>query len=449
MPSPCERAVYLALPCYGGVEPGALPGLLLATSAARWTLMPYGGSLLAYTFNNLWVGALNSREAQGWTHFAMHHNDIDAEPGWLDTLMDELDRTGADVVSVAVAIKDTRGLCSCGVMEQSGNIRRLTLRELYQLPETFGIEDIAWAPEGSHLAVNTGLWVCRFTAPWVEKVCFNIADAIVKGDDGTYRAHVLPEDWNFSRWLHQQGLRVRCTRKVTAGHTGKSRFANDRPWGDWSEDLGDGQRQYWASAVLPDVDGWLTDSEGQALARLAAGKSVLEIGSYKGRSTIWMARTARHVTAVDTFDGAGTWARGQDTFATCAGNLDRHGVADRVTLHRGVSWEVLPGLPRAFDLVFVDGSHEYEAVRADAARARDVLLPGGLLCFHDYNSLADPGVTRAVNGLLASGGELLEVVGSLAVVRPPDCGLRNAECGLKDSLGGPVPVLSGNPQSAI
>ena len=38
---------------------------------------------------------------------------------------------------------------------------------------------------------------------------------------------------------------------------------------------------------------------------LATAKNVLEIGSFCGRSTLWLARTAEHVTAVDTFDCRG------------------------------------------------------------------------------------------------------------------------------------------------
>ncbi len=44
------------------------------------------------------------------------------------------------------------------------------------------------------------------------------------------------------------------------------------------------------SLELPDVRGWLNDDEGRLLAKYAEGKRVLEVGSYCGRSTIWMAR---------------------------------------------------------------------------------------------------------------------------------------------------------------
>ena len=45
-----------------------------------------GGSLLALMFNLLWCKALNRRR-EGVTHFAMHHSDIQAPAGWVDTLL--------------------------------------------------------------------------------------------------------------------------------------------------------------------------------------------------------------------------------------------------------------------------------------------------------------------------------------------------------------------------
>jgi predicted O-methyltransferase YrrM len=74
-------------------------------------------------------------------------------------------------------------------------------------------------------------------------------------------------------------------------------------------------------------------------------------------------------------------------------------------------------LPPVYDLVFVDGSHDRESVSRDAALARGVLKPGGLLAFHDYGN-RDFGVTEAVDELLRGGAELLNVAGTVAVVRP-------------------------------
>jgi predicted O-methyltransferase YrrM len=72
-----------------------------------------------------------------------------------------------------------------------------------------------------------------------------------------------------------------------------------------------------------------------------------------------------------------------------------------------------------FDLVFIDAGHDYENVSKDIERATAILDENGLLAFHDYRSLQDPGVTKAVDELLALGGELISTTDSLAVVRPP------------------------------
>jgi predicted O-methyltransferase YrrM len=156
---------------------------------------------------------------------------------------------------------------------------------------------------------------------------------------------------------------------------------------------------------------------------LAAGKVVLEIGSYCGRSTICLAHTAKSVLAVDPFDGRGTPSPA-DTYQTFLDNLQRHGVAERVGVRRGTTSEVTPELPAVFDLVFVDGAHDYESVRADIQAAMAVLKPDGVLAFHDYrlpderDGQLDPGVRRAVDELLAGGATLLSRTDSLAVVSP-------------------------------
>jgi len=249
------RAVFIGLPHYGGVVPQALWGLQFATQAPRYTLQHAGGSLLAMVFNSLWCTCLNTLAEQKWTHFGLHHSDIEAPAGWADTLMDEMDATGADVLSSVVAIKDARGLTSTGVRAASGNIRRLTLKEVFLLPETFTVHDVIalWQGHGApvepefldhekcHLAVNTGLWLCRLDAKWIyDFKGFNIADGIVKHDNGEYRAHVLPEDWNASRWWASQGLKVLATRKIPVLHHGHGRYPSDHVWGEWETDQGDG-----------------------------------------------------------------------------------------------------------------------------------------------------------------------------------------------------------------
>jgi hypothetical protein len=237
--------VFLALPHYNNIAAQAFPGLACASlTGAVQTVNLEGGSLLALVFNRLWVRALNDR-GRGYSHFAMHHADIQAPPGWVDVLLEEMDKHGADVISAVVAIKDYRGLTSTGYRDPNlGRITRLTIKEVNQLPETFSLEDVArkWPDKkltpDHWLMVNTGLWLCRFTESWVEQACFSIEDAIGRDERGWF-ARCLPEDWNFSGFCARLGLKVLATRKPRVLHHGDSGFPNDGRWGEWETDQGD------------------------------------------------------------------------------------------------------------------------------------------------------------------------------------------------------------------
>jgi len=175
---------------------------------------------------------------------------------------------------------------------------------------------------------------------------------------------------------------------------------------------------------FPDeVLGWLTEEEGRALAELARGKSVLEIGSYCGRSTICMAQTAEHIHAVDPFDGRGTPIPG-DTLSQFNENLHSYGVREKVTVHVGTSQEAMLE-PESVDLAFIDGAHDFRSVMSDVKVAVKALRHGGRLAFHDYRTVPgeydgrwDEGVTNAVTALINGGMKLLSRHGSIAVLDP-------------------------------
>lgn len=420
--SDSDRQICLGMPGYGPVTPGAAKGFFRSSKSKNLNLQMRETSLLAHNFNLLWCWALNTAKKGQIDYFAMQHSDIEPEDYWLDKLIDELEARNLDVLGVVSPIKDTRGITSIALDREDGYTWkphcRLSMSEIMRLPETFTSEDV----KGLHVLLNTGLWVCKFDLKWASKVHFAINDRIVLDPEGNYVPEVESEDWYFSRLLHEQGLRIGCTRKVKLVHRGQMAFRNSVAWGtsDYDEDLLD------RSILDPDLGenwfphgaaGWLSEEEGRELARLAEGKIVLEVGSYCGRSTICLAKTAVAVTAVDTFDGRGTAAQG-DTFPQFIRNLDRHGVVNKVRPVRADSVTVLPDLPPVYDLVFIDGDHSYESVKQDAELASRVLKPGGILAFHDYDSESDPGVTQAVDELLSGGAQLLGRCGSLAVIRP-------------------------------
>lgn len=150
--------------------------------------------------------------------------------------------------------------------------------------------------------------------------------------------------------------------------------------------VADGPVRSWA-----DVPGWLGPSEGEALADLARDRTVLEIGSFLGRSTAALASTARRVWAVDWHfkDRCTASVDVQDTLPGLRRNLTDCGLADKVIILCGLVDDVQEHLVGPFDLVFIDGAHDAKSVARDAALARRVVAPGGVVAFHDVD---EPGI---------------------------------------------------------
>jgi hypothetical protein len=222
-------------------------GLILASQEHQYSINTEGGSLLALVFNRLWCRCLNSRK-EGYTHFAMMHADVEAPACWLDKMIKELDDLGADILSTVLPIKDKRGITTTAFEDPiDKNIRRLTMSEALSLPRSFNtipdnarFNTLKTLPSKCTLLINTGLWVCRVTDPWVDQFPgFHILDAIVKEDDGLYQARAYPEDWNFSRWAAEKGLKVYATRMIEAFHHGRAAYSNHENWGRYDIDPGD------------------------------------------------------------------------------------------------------------------------------------------------------------------------------------------------------------------
>lgn len=420
-----DRRIFLGMPGYGKQTAQAGRAFWRACADMSQVSLSYQqGSLLAANFNKLWCAALNIVHNGGRVdYFAMLHDDIGADDGWLDKLIDELEANDLDVLGVAVPIKDSRGMTSMALAGDDDWMPycRLSMHDVYDLPETFTSDDI-----GRPLLLNTGCWVCRFDKAWADKVHFTINDRIVfnRAADA-YQSQTEPEDWCFSRQLHEIGaegsetdglrpLRIGATRKIAVTHRGEMDFHNVQAWGTNPFDTEAVEVSPVPGAFPRDIEGWLHPDEAAKLAELAAGKRVIEVGSYCGLSTVCMARTAEHVAAVDYFDGRATPVPA-DTLAAFRRNIARHGVAEKVeTYHPDAVVK-----PPKYDLLFIDGAHDAESVAEDIDKYLPYLKSGGLVAFHDYNQPAHPGVTRVVDRFVESGGEMISVTEHLAVVKPP------------------------------
>lgn len=138
------------------------------------------------------------------------------------------------------------------------------------------------------------------------------------------------------------------------------------------------------------IDGWMSEQELTWLAEQAIEhRSIVEIGSYLGRSTrALLDHTSGVVYAID------DWRGPRDAYMS---KEDRRTLYRRfidsvaeyyhvgklktiVTDHKHIKdFQVSP------DMVFIDGSHEYEDVKRDILFWKDKIVPGGLLCGHDAN----------------------------------------------------------------
>lgn len=185
------------------------------------------------------------------------------------------------------------------------------------------------------------------------------------------------------------------------------------------------------------IQGFLHPEEGYALFRLTRLKpvpgAVVEIGSFMGRSTCWLAQAAalindNPVHAVDHFRGSDEHQPGKShqvaeivsegsTFRRFQQNLEGAGLLAHVAPMQMSSVNAAAKWSGPIRLCFIDGDHSYGGTLTDFSAWRKFVVPGGHIAFHDFG--AWPGVTRAYGFLLGRHRELTEVaaVKSLRIVR--------------------------------
>lgn len=152
------------------------------------------------------------------------------------------------------------------------------------------------------------------------------------------------------------------------------------------------------------MDGWLTDNEGEFLynaAKNCRGRGVIvEIGSWKGKSTVWLAKGSKagnnvKVYAIDPHTGFSEHKRGGRrvwTFAEFKQNIRRANVEDavvpiiRTSEDAAHDWKEKP-----VELLWIDGAHDYEIVKLDFDLWSPYLIEGGSIAFHDTIGWPGPG----------------------------------------------------------
>lgn len=158
--------------------------------------------------------------------------------------------------------------------------------------------------------------------------------------------------------------------------------------------------------AIEGVEGWLTDAQAERLhvraAAVPAGGRIVEIGSFRGRSTIVLARSARdgvEIVAIDPHIGSD---RGPQEFdaqpelgatdnEAFEANLTAAGVRERVRHVRKLSADALDDVGGSIDLLWIDGAHRYGPARDDIVMYGARVADGGVLAIHD--AFSSVGVT--------------------------------------------------------
>jgi len=155
------------------------------------------------------------------------------------------------------------------------------------------------------------------------------------------------------------------------------------------------------------IDGWLSIQEGVFLytiaKKLSQNANIVEIGSWKGKSTIWLASAARgkknaKVYAIDPHMGSPEISAEYgkvDTSHIFKANIQKAGLEKIVIPIKKNSQEASSKFNRGIDLLFIDGSHTYKYVQIDFVLWSRKIRKNGWIFLHDATVLPGPwGVAR-------------------------------------------------------
>ncbi len=159
------------------------------------------------------------------------------------------------------------------------------------------------------------------------------------------------------------------------------------------------------TALIETTKGFMPAHEGMALYENAkeffTGGVGVEIGSYCGKSTLYLGQAARetnsHLVTIDHHRGSEEHQIGWeyhdleladdhgviDTFAVLRATIAQSKLTNSISAIVGRSATIAKWWSKELDLVFIDGSHTEESARTDYESWSPFIRTGGALIIHD------------------------------------------------------------------
>jgi len=174
------------------------------------------------------------------------------------------------------------------------------------------------------------------------------------------------------------------------------------------------------------IPGLLTEAEVKCLFQLGQFDGcqgvIVEIGSWKGKSTAALARGASRahdekVYAIDPHSVLPEEGYFEDTKTEFLTNIRAAGVDDRVVPMIMTSEAAAQGWRKPVRLLWIDGDHRYESVKLDFLLWEPHLVEGGILAMHD--TIRKPGPKRVLWEHVFRSGRFQEIaiVDNITAVR--------------------------------
>jgi predicted O-methyltransferase YrrM len=169
---------------------------------------------------------------------------------------------------------------------------------------------------------------------------------------------------------------------------------------------------------LASIDGWLLLTEATTLYKIASNIKkehpvICEIGVWKGKSSYVLANAIKDkngiLYSIDPFNGQGDDAS-TDTYndemsklsSTLFNNfketMEKYELLDYITIYPTTSEEANKHFPeKSIDFLFIDGNHDYDAVKKDYNLWSPLIAKGGIIVLHDVKANHVDGPKRIYN----------------------------------------------------